>query len=366
MRLNARTKSQIVGFTDHITSLALRVGIPIFLVAVGYLLFVSFGPHLRNFAKMSASDSTAFAYTVNISLQAMTMAALAVVISFVIRHFNEEPLGHILSGLGAALYFASPVAFAQFIPAELTRGNQLLFFIVGGFRYVGTVCLIPGLFLVIRNAILRIWQGVSVRRILERRWGDEEKRKKLKKPKIYGACWELEFCRDYVRDICPAFKQKKPCWRLKVGCYCDEKTIMHAITSFGGKDNNAKDIMSRLGLDKPGASQISSAQKRARCKRCGIYSEHQRQKYRLFSPMVFPAVGLAIYLNHDSITKWIWTFLAKTDQFMRFLTYKVEGTSYSFTDDGNILTTLAIVWLTIIAISYSLRFLEYLVFELQV
>ena len=366
MRLDARTKSRIVAFIDQVTSLALKVGIPIFLVAVGYLLFVSFGPHLRDFAKMSVSDRTAFAYTIDVSLRAMTMAAMVVVVSFVIRHFNEEPLGHILSALGALLYFVGPVVFAQLIPADLSKSNQILFFIVRGFQNVGAICLIPGLFVVVRDAILRIWTGVSVKRILERRWGDEEKRKKPKKPKIYGACWDMEFCRDFVRDYCPALKNKKPCWRLKVGCYCDEKTIMHAITSYGGKDNNAKDIMSRLGLDKPGVSQLSGAQKRARCRRCGIYSEHQRQKYRLFSPMVFPAVGLAIYLNYSYIAKWIWSFLAKTDQFMRFLTYKLEGTSYSFTDDGHILTTLAIVWLTIIAISYSLRLLEYLVFELQV
>lgn len=366
MRIEARSKSQFIGIIDQTTSVALKVGVPIFLVAVGYLLFTSFGPHLRDFAKMSANDRSAFAYTIDVSLRAMIYSAIAVVLASIIRHFEEEPLGQMLSVLGALLFFVAPIAFAQFVPAEISKGNQILFSIVRGFRNVGVICLIPGLFLVVRNAILRIWTGISVKRVLERRWGDEEKRNKPKKPKIYGACWDLEFCREYVRSVCPAFKAKKPCWRLKVGCYCDEKTIMQAITNFGGKTGQSQDIMHRLGLDKPGVSHLSSAQKRSRCQRCGIYSEHQRQKYRLLSPMVFPAVGLALYLNYNNISKWIWTALANTDQFMRFLTYRMDGSNYSFTNDGNILTTLAIVWLTIIAISYSLRFIEYLVFELQV
>lgn len=366
MRLEAHTKSKIVSLIDQVTSVALKIGIPIFLLSVGYLLFTLLGPNMREFAKMSANDRAAFTYTIDISLQAMLYSAIAVVAAFVIRHFENDVLGQLLSVFGALLYFAAPMAIVQLIPSEFPKDNQIPLLIVQKIRDVGAICLVPGLFLVIRNAILRIWTGVSVKRILERRWGDEEKRKKPSKPKLYGACWDLEFCRDYVRNVCPAFKAKKPCWRLKVGCYCDEKTIMHAITSYGNKDSRSQDIMHRLGLDKPGASKISSAQKRARCRRCGIYSEHQRQKYRLLSPMVFPAIGLALYLNYDSISKWVWSFLSKTDNFMRFLTYRPDGSAHSFTNDGNILTTVAIVWLTIIAISYSLRLLEYLVFELQV
>jgi hypothetical protein len=49
-----------------------------------------------------------------------------------------------------------------------------------------------------------------------------------------------------------------------------------------------------------------------------------------------------------------------------FLIYLLVTFKYAFSDQGQLLTTLAIVWLTIIVISYALRALEYLVFELQV
>lgn len=58
--------------------------------------------------------------------------------------------------------------------------------------------------------------------------------------------------------------------------------------------------------------------------------------------------------------------LQKTDRFMSFLTYGSQTSRYALSDQGQLLTTLAIVWLTIIVISYALRALEYLVFELQV
>jgi len=48
------------------------------------------------------------------------------------------------------------------------------------------------------------------------------------------------------------------------------------------------------------------------------------------------------------------------------LIYLLVTFKYAFSDQGQLLTTLAIVWLTIIVISYALRALEYLVFELQV
>jgi hypothetical protein len=237
---------------------------------------------------------------------------------------------------------------------------------VAAFRDLGTVSLLPGLFLVLRDAILRIWNGVSVRRVLERRWGDEEERKKHVKPKLYGSCWDMPYCRDFVRKVCPAFAAKKPCWRIKTGCYCDEKTILLAMTSTGAANEHVRGIMNALGLNQRRESSLSARLKRERCRRCGIYAEHQRQKYRLLSPMVFPAVGVVLYLFYEQVSTWVGVALKETDRFMSLLACKTPAAGYSFYDQGHVLTGMAIAWLTIIAVSYALRALEYLVFELQV
>src|SRR5690606_20847931 len=123
-------------------------------------------------------------------------------------------------------------------------------------------------------------------------------------------------------------------------------------------------IMSSLGLNEPRKSQLSGAQKRARCRRCGIFAEHQRQKYRLVSPMVIPGVTLLMYLFRQPVSELVYRVLETTDNFMRVLAYR--SADYTFVDDGRILTLLSMAWITIILISYTLRAVEYLVFELQI
>lgn len=367
MRLSTHAKSRIMALIDQVTSFGLKVGGSLTAAAFIYLLYVTLGQHMRKLPSMSEAERAYFINSVRIAVQVLSIAGAAVVASLVLRFFNDEAPGQILSLAGATLYFGSPFFLRAAAGESAAKGAELFASVVNVFCWLGMVCLLPGLVLILRDAILRIWSGISVRRIMERRWGDEEERlKRLGRRKFYGSCWDMAFCREFVKQVCPAFSAKKPCWRLKVGCYCDEHTILQAMMKSGVDNDHARGVMQNLGLDKPRHTRASAKLRRARCKKCGIYSEHQRQKYRLLSPMVFPAVGLLFYLLRGEISSWIWIALAKTDKFMNFLAYRA-GNAYSFSaDDGRILTTLAMTWLILIVISYTLRGLEYLIFDLQV
>lgn len=366
MQLSTHNKSKLVGWADQVSGLGTRLGGLICGIALIYLLVTVFGGHLDSAGKLTGDDLAYMARGVEMATKALVIAGMALIVGLVLRFQRDEALGQSLSLVGALLYFGSPAFFAVTVDTKVASGSALFPPILAAFRNLGTVCLLPGLFLVLRDAILRIWTGVSVRRVLERRWGDEEERKKQAKPKLYGSCWDMLYCRDFVRRVCPAFAAKKPCWRVKVGCYCDEKTILLAMTSTGAANEHVKGIMNALGLDQRRESSLSARLKRERCRRCGIYAEHQRQKYRLLSPMVFPAIGIMLFLFYDQVSTWVGVALRETDRFMSFLAYKTPAAGHSFSDQGHVLTGMAIAWLTIIAISYALRALEYLVFELQV
>ncbi len=367
MRASTHAKSQIVGLLDQATGFGLRISIAAAALALVFLLVVVWGGHVSAAAKPDGQDRAYLAQSVEIATQMLVIGAIVAVASLVIRFPREESLGQGLSLVGGGLYFGVPVLFGWTVDARGITGSAIFASIVRAIRLAGAIALLPGLTLVLRDAILRIWTGTSVKRVIERRWGDEdERRKKKHKPRVLASCWDMEFCREFVRKVCPAWEGRKSCWRIKTGCYCDERTILRAMTA-GGKDNTyAQGIIRSLELDKPGESRLSQKLKRDRCRRCLIYSEHQRQKYRLLSPMVFPAVLLLLYAYYGEISSAVWSVLEKADRFMSFLTYRPEGAAYSFSSDARFLTTLAIVWLTIIVISYSLRALEYLVFELQV
>mgnify|MGYP005837961445 CR=1 FL=1 len=363
--MRARARSQIISALESVTGVGLKVGIPVSIAAAVYLLVAAFGRNIAELDSLPPADRDYFINGIQVATRALTIAGVAVVVSLIIRLFYEEALGQALALAGAVLYFGTPALFAMVVDTERLSGNALFAGIVSEFRLIGAICLMPGLALILRDAILRIWTGISVRRVTERRWGDEDERRRRHKPRAYGSCWDMPYCREFVRRVCPAWQARTPCWRLKLGCYCDERTILQAMAGYGTDNEHVRGIMHSLGLDKPRQSTLSAAQKRARCRRCGIYAEHQRQKYRLVSPLVIPGVIALMYAFRERVSGWLYTALEHTDRFMRILSYKPEGTTYTF-EDGHILTMLAMVWLTIIVISYTLRALEYLLFELQV
>jgi len=365
MRLSARRRSQFIGFLATISGIGMKYGIPLTLLSIVYLLFVIFGPHLRSMPKMTPQNLAYLEHSVSVARTLLIASSIAAVLGLIIRFFYEEVLGQGLALLGGLFFFFTPA-----ILGDLTMGafktNPIYQSIINTFGMFGLICLLPGVDLIMRDAAMRIWNGINLQKIMERGWGDEQERvKKFRKPKMYAKCWDMAFCRDFVRNVCPAWKKKKPCWRLKSGCYCDEGTVMRALTVEGKDNPHLRGILHSLGLDKARSDGLSGAQKRARCRRCSIYAEHQRQKYRLSSPMMFPAVGLLFLVFYNQISTWIGVVLERADHFMSFLAYQ-PGTVYSFAHEKNILTILTLVWLGIMILSYALRGLEYLIFEMQV
>ncbi len=133
------------------------------------------------------------------------------------------------------------------------------------------------------------------------------------------------------------------------------------------KDNiHAQGIIASLSTEKPNNTKFSRKLKGQRCKRCFIYARHQADKYRVLSPLVFPAVVLAMWAYYPVISAWLLIGFGKIDRFMSFLTLRPVGSSFELGSDGTILVGLSVVWLALIGISYALRALEYLVFDLQV
>lgn len=367
MRLSSHFQSRVVLYLDQLTDLGLKIGIPVLAIAIGYLLVTAFGGGLRDYAKLKAVDQKYLVQAVEITTRALIYACSMVVTAVIIRLWREEAPGQVLTLVGGILYFGSNAAFSPLLHILTPATKPMVLTIQQGFTTVGAVCVVPGLVLIVRDAILRIWNGMSKQRVREMRWGDEaELSRKHTKPKFYGKCWDMEYCREFVRKVCPAWKQRKPCWRVKVGCYCDEKTILSALANQGDANNKSfQGIMDSLGLHKTQGIKISAKVKRARCRRCGIYAEHQRQKYQLLSPMVFPVVALIFITYYDLISKYVWHSLAATDRFVAFLAYRTLS-NYSFDQGGQIVTTFTIVWLMIMTLSYFLRILEYCIFELQV
>ena len=367
MPVSTHTKSTAVGWIDTATGLALKLGAPAVVLATAVLVSLMFGGHIRGVDAADVSQKAYLINTVGLCAKALMIGGIAAIVAVVMRLPRDEAVGQILAFVSALFYFGSPALFVYLTGPTGRLGTTALKLIIYAYQMVGAVGLVIGLVLVLRDCGKRIWIGISVRRVAERRWGDEERRKKPCKPGLLSKCWDMPFCQDFVRQVCPAWEAKKPCWRIKCGCYCDERTILRALTGRADGNVHARGIMENLGLNKPAEkSALSAKLRRDRCRRCSIYAERQRLKYRFMSPMVFPVVGGLMFAFYSQISRVVWAVLEKTDKFASFLTYKSADSVRDFSADGHMLTTLLMIWLGIIAVSYALKAVEYLVFELQV
>ena len=362
--MTASAKSSLAHLIESSTLTGLKLSVPSMVITAAYLLYIVFGPKLHA-AAMSDVDRAYLHSTVALAEQILRIASFVAAVSLGLRFFYEAAVGQIMTIAGGILWFFSPTIFEGLTLGILTK-NPTYQGIVSEFGRVGFVTLIPGAVLVLREIVARLAGGVKARNLAGRRWGDEDERtKKHRRRKIYEQCWDMAFCREYVRDFCPAFKQRKPCWRMKAGCYCDGDTIMRAMAANASDNRFVRGIMQSIEEDSRRRSEMSASQKRMRCRRCVVYAEHQRQKYRILSPLVFPAVGVFFWLCYNQLSTWVWRSLESTDRFISFLSYN-PGAASSFSSQGPILTTLAMIWLGIVTLSYALRVLEYLIFKLQV
>ena len=157
MALKTHTKSWIVAISDSISLLGLKLGIPVLIVSGLYLLWIVFGPRLAQIDKLPAADSSFLINSLAWSCKGLVIASTAVIISVMMRLFWDEIVGQTLSVVGVLLYFGTPEALARFVHIRNARSAEIALSIVDTFCIVGALCLIPGLVLVVRDCILRIW-----------------------------------------------------------------------------------------------------------------------------------------------------------------------------------------------------------------
>jgi hypothetical protein len=117
------------------------------------------------------------------------------------------------------------------------------------------------------------------------------------KPSVLSPCWELPFCREAIRKICPAFLARKKCWKFGKGCYCDQDMITKIITGEVGERTATARAFARetigatTGADKPQRGKPP-------CGKCYIYLYHQQLKHRLVSPLIVPlTIALVVVLK---------------------------------------------------------------------
>lgn len=351
-------RAQINGLLESVSALALKVGLVMLGLALAFLLYVIFGGKLT--AVATKADKAFLEQGVGIAKSLLMIGSIAVVFAACVRFFSEEAIGLVMTVTGGVLHFFGPIGINALTLGDIHK-STLYLSILKEISTVGLICFVPGCLLLVRDIV---WQIARIgARQAQPQTADEKGRPRPSQTKVYAKCWDMPMCSERVKNVCPAWSKRKSCWRVKAGCLCDQEVIKRA---FVERDRGQGTDLS--GGQKAGTQPkliLTAQQKSERCRNCTIYAEHQRQKFRIASPLAIISIVSGYALIYGRLSQVLYGILEKTDKFMSFLTYR-QGVEGSFAAQGHAVTTLAMICLGVVLVSMTLKALEYLVYELQV
>lgn len=228
---------------------------------------------------------------------------------------------------------------------------------------MGGIVGVFSLMLLLVNVVIRIRERSQYGARMEHlKFGRGIKEERDIKNVFMGRCWQLPFCRKFVRERCPIFHAKRTCWRERVGCMCEEEVIAGAMAN----RPIPKDAVAAAAFI-PRNNRLTGAQKFERCRQCVIYNEHQKHKYKLFLP-VFIAAFVGVYFAlRPVLVEFTNNILTSIDAAVRGATLGKSGNIAKSMENMPLpFSELLLVCFMFVGLAYSLKFLEFLMFKLKI
>lgn len=328
------------------------VGLLATLVGLGVLVFTIFataGTQVPTAEKTQALNNVAILANVLYA----GIAGLGVGSAYLFASDQPIGVGQLILGLG--LFFtqvwmpylvATPSEAGQKAEAAMQTAGAIL-------SAIGLVVFIIDVY---NKTQERIKQGAKADQL---KYGKGTKEQADKQNVLMGKCWQLPFCRKFVRDRCPIYHARRTCWRELVGCMCEESVIRNAMEN----KTVPKDAL-LAGSMIPRNTKLTDKQKKDRCKTCVIYNEHLKHKYRVAVPgVVLSWVALFVLLNYP-LKLIVEKLLNSMGSAANTATFTKSG--QSLTDStGPAFTQMILVVIFILAISYTMKVLEHVIFNLK-
>jgi len=271
--------------------------------------------------------------------------------------WGEELLGAIQVIVAALLYFAPLILTSAMGVQSDTKVVQTALGTIQTGGAIFGVLAIAVLVIDIGNRMkMRVQQGSKADQL---KYGKGIKEENDRQNVFMGKCWQLPFCRKFVRDRCPIYHSKRTCWREQVGCMCEEQVIRDAMES----KVIPKDAVAAASFI-PRNNKLTEGQKRERCKQCVIYNEHQKHKYRAALPALILFFAL-FYIAFRNI------LLGATHGIIQTMNNVVGKFTFSTSKGPAAVVSqpfqeLLLICVLVILLAYALKLLEYLIFKLKI
>jgi hypothetical protein len=341
-------------FLGAVARLLFWAGVGMTVVSVGFLIYTAtvFGG-----GNVTASAAQAES-NISIFQKVLIAGVLSGAVGSTYLFWGESVLGAVQLILAGLMYFAPLIlTSAAGLQAESQVTQKALATVQVGGGIFGLIAVLVLLFDIVQRAKLRMQQGARAEQL---KYGKGIKEEKDRQNVFMGKCWQLPFCRKFVRDRCPIYHARRTCWKERVGCMCEEEVIRNAM------ENKAipKDVVAAANYI-PRNNKLTEGQKAERCKQCVIYNEHQKHKYRAALPgMLMLFMGFYV-LFRGVLMSTTGAMITSLDSLVGRATFQQPGGSRTVIQ-GTIFHEILLVCLLVIAFAYAMKALEYLIFKAKV
>ncbi len=267
-------------------------------LATGYILYGIFR------GQLTASADPRIVLNLQLMGQVLVVSAALSAICLVVITF-EEIAWAVAVGIGGLAYlFGTPFLIANHAQAASRAADAVAIWGTAAGKIIIVVVAV--------RIVYEIYVQLTTDSLRAKRAKEAEQKVKpveKAKPKVVGPftpCWGTPYCHPTIKEICPAFKGRKTCWRFGRGCNCDPGLIESLIRSGGlgaSRDSQQRQVQqeyirSDLQVDRP-----MQRDRTISCAQCGIYMEHQRAKFRFVNPILVAGTIIAFIVFHPQLMR---------------------------------------------------------------
>ncbi len=321
------------------------------LISVGLLVFtcVRLGTDTNSAAQMADAVRN-----VGIFQKVLIVGVMGLAVGASYLFWGADLLGAAQIGGAALLYFA-PLYLPSVIGDKSSEATQSAY---SALQMGGTVLGIIGLVVVCVDVAIRVQQRVKTGAKADHiKYGKGIKEEGEKQNILLGKCWQLPFCRKFVRERCPIYHARRTCWKELVGCMCEEQVIRNAMEN----KPIPKDAL-LAGSYIPQNHKLSTAQKKERCYSCVIFNEHQRHKYKVMMPITVMSFLLVYGLFHSLLVDAVTALVEKINHVVNLGTLGAAGNYKPPT--FFVESMLAVIM--VIGLTYAMKTIEFICFKIKV
>lgn len=342
----------LMGALETLAKLLMWLGLGATLVGAGFLIYYV-AIYSGSTTQLAGTDPKALIETFR---KILTTGLLAFFIGSAYLFWGEGWM-EMVQIIVSVLFFLAPTIGPLLLPTvgSSSSGVPMLALIAIRTAAMGAGIVAVGVVLtdVFMKVQTRLTQGTKADQL---KYGKGIKEEVDRKNVFMGKCWQLPYCRKFVRERCPIYHARRSCWKERVGCMCEEEVIK------GAMENRTipKDAVAAARYI-PVNNKLTLIQKMERCKQCVIYNEHQKHKYRLGLPLTIIGFGALCAL--------MWPFM------MTAVTGMISGAEKTLNKlvVGNqinaqiplFLQQVILVSICLVILTYLLKLLEFFIFKLK-